>query len=306
VYVRKYRSGWRCEVQKNGQRLSKTFDTKREAQAWGVEQESTAKALGQGWRTFGQAVEAFKASRSDRASARWEANILARLEAEFGVDTPIAMIDQPRIANWRDKRKKTVTGSTIQREANLLRHLFIVARDEWKWIEEHPFKGVKLPAENRPREAVWPWQLIKRVLRAKRNGKTAEMQRAFRIALRTGMRLSEVLSAQLSGNVAILPKDKMTQDGPVKVPLTRHGRKLLAASAPFTVGANEGSALFSDLCAELLIEGLTFHDSRATALTHLARKVDVLTLAKISRHKDLRILQNTYYRETAEQIAARL
>lgn len=32
----------------------------------------------------------------------------------------------------------------------------------------------------------------------------------------------------------------------------------------------------------------------------------VLTLAKISGHKDLRILQNAYYRETADQIAARL
>lgn len=56
----------------------------------------------------------------------------------------------------------------------------------------------------------------------------------------------------------------------------------------------------------LMIEDLHFHDTRAEALTRLARKVDVLTLAKISGHKDLRILQNAYYRETAEQIAARL
>ena len=72
------------------------------------------------------------------------------------------------------------------------------------------------------------------------------------------------------------------------------------------MGANEGSVLFSKLCREVLIEGLTFHDSRATALTHLARKVDVLTLAKISRHKDLSLLNNVYYREKADQIAARI
>ena len=40
--------------------------------------------------------------------------------------------------------------------------------------------------------------------------------------------------------------------------------------------------------------------------TLLARRVDVMTLARISRHKDLRILLNTYYRESAEDIAARL
>jgi integrase len=51
---------------------------------------------------------------------------------------------------------------------------------------------------------------------------------------------------------------------------------------------------------------LHFHDSRAEALTRLARRVDVMTLAKISGHKDLSILQNTYYRESAEDIAARL
>jgi integrase len=306
MHVRPYRDGWRTEVQRNGQRLSKTFKTKREAQAWGIEQEASSKALGKGWRTFGQAVEDYQASYTHKKpSATWERNTLARLLAEFGEDTHIGAIDQPAIAKWRDRRLKTVSGSTVQREATVLRHLFHIARDEWRWIDASPFRGVKLPAENRPREAVWPWQLIKRVLRAQREGKTAEMQRAFRIALRTGMRLSEVLSAKLAGNIAVLPKDKMTQ-APVKVPLTRHGRRLLAASAPFTVDPNEGSVLFGKLCRELLIEGLTFHDSRATALTHLARKVDVLTLSKISRHRDLRILQNTYYRETAEQIAARL
>jgi hypothetical protein len=31
-----------------------------------------------------------------------------------------------------------------------------------------------------------------------------------------------------------------------------------------------------------------------------------MTLARISRHKDLNILQNSYYRETAEDIAARI
>jgi hypothetical protein len=31
-----------------------------------------------------------------------------------------------------------------------------------------------------------------------------------------------------------------------------------------------------------------------------------MTLARISRHKNLKILMDAYYRETAEQIAARL
>ena len=307
AYIRKSRNGWRAEIERNGQRSAKSFSTKREAQAWALEQEGAAKALGKGWRTFGQAVEAYEASHSSKKSgATWEKAALARLVRQLGDGTPIGSIDQPMIAAWRDKRLETVSGSTVQREANLLRHLLNVARDEWKWISESPFRGVKLPDENPPRTQVWTWQLIKRVLRAPRSGKTAEMQRAFHISLRTAMRLGEVLAAKVHGNVALLPKDKSSQHATVKVPLTRHGRRLLSASNPFVVGPDEGSNLFAKLCDDLLIPELTFHDARATALTMLARKVDVLTLARISRHKDLRILQNTYYRETPEQISARL
>jgi integrase len=48
-----------------------------------------------------------------------------------------------------------------------------------------------------------------------------------------------------------------------------------------------------------------FHDSRAEALTRLAKKVDVLTLARIVGHRDPRSLM-IYYRPTVAEIADRL
>jgi hypothetical protein len=306
AYIRSYRDGWRAEVQRNGQRLSKLFRLKRDAQAWALEQEATAKKLKQGWRTFGQAATEYEETQTIKKRAQqWEKNALARLVTAFGESTPLGTIDQPRIAKWRDTRLKTVSGSTVQREANLLRHLLRVARLEWHWISHDPFEGVKLPKENAARHQVWRWQQIRRVLRAKRTGKTLEVIHAFHIALHTAMRLSEVLAAKVDGKIAILPKDKTTE-GPVKVPLARKGVKLLKQYGPFTVNPNEASVLFSELCRDLLIEGLTFHDSRGTALTLLSRRVDVLTLSRISRHRDLRTLRDHYYRETAEEIAARL
>ena len=119
-----------------------------------------------------------------------------------------------------------------------------------------------------------------------------------------GLRLQEVLTGQYDAarRVYVLP---VTKAGQVQqVPVTRRAARILPQA--FSVGPNEASVLFSKLCRELLITGLTFHDARATALTLLARRVDVMTLARISRHKDLRILLNTYYRESAEDIAARL
>lgn len=308
AYIRKYRDKWRAEVQRNGIRSSKLCDTKREAQAWALEQEARAKRARHGGNhTFGDAVDKYKQAVSSKKDGHvWEARRLDGMARHFGADTPLLEIDSPQIADWRDARLKSVSASTVVREANLLRNLFNVARKEWHWMDHAPFDGVKLPKENAPRHQVWTWQLIRRVLRAPRTGKTAEMQAAFHIALRTGMRLAEVLAAPDNFDAARrVVRIKTKTEAMAQIPIGRIAARLLARPS-FTVGPNEGSVLFSKLCRELLIEGLTFHDTRGTALTHLSKKVDVLTLAKISRHKDLSLLSNVYYRESAEQIASRI
>lgn len=119
------------------------------------------------------------------------------------------------------------------------------------------------------------------------------------------MRLQEVLMAPENFDpdrrVVTLPKSK-TSTLPTYVPIGRIAAKLLARP-PFEVDPSTGSTLFTRLAKSLGIVGLTFHDSRATALTHLSRKVDVLQLARISRHKDIKLLNTTYFRATPESIA---
>lgn len=305
AYIGKFRSGWRVQVQKDGIRITKTFPTKRECQAWAVQQE--LKKTFTSDHTFGDAVDKYKADVSSKKDGKvWEDRRLEAMRDFFGTDVGLLAIDTPQIADWRDTRLKTVSASTVVREANLLRNLFNIARKEWRWLDHDPFMGVRLPKENAPRHQVWTWQLIKRVLRAPRTGKTAEVVAAFHIALRTGMRLAEVLAAPGAFDpVRRVVTLKTKTEARAQIPIGRIAAKLLARPA-FTVGANEASVLFSKLCGELLIDGLTFHDTRGTALTHLARKVDVLTLAKISRHKNLSLLSNVYYRERPDQIAARI
>lgn len=308
AYIRKYKNKWRAEIERNGVRSSRVHDTKREAQAWALEQEAAAKrARAGGHKSFGDAVLKYRESVSSKKDGgAWEARRLQAMQQHFGADVGLLEIDAPQVAHWRDTRLLVVSASTVVREANLLRNLFNVARKEWKWMDHDPFMGVKLPKENAPRDRTWPWQLIKRVLRANRAGKTAEMQAAFHIALRTGMRLAEVLQApdhfDKTRRVVTI---KTKTEARARIPIGRIAARLLDRPS-FVVGPNEGSTLFSKLCKELLIDGLTFHDTRATALTHLSRKVDVLTLAKISRHKNLSLLSNVYYRETADSIASRI
>lgn len=313
AYIRKYRDGWRAEVQKNGVRASFVAATKREAQAWALKKEAEAEGVkASKGLTLDQAAAKYVSTVSREkapGAAAWEERRFEELAAFLGGDTRLAAIDSARLGDWRDHRLKTVSGSTVIRHANLYRSLFQVAVDEWKAIHSNPFNGVKMPEHNPARHQVWPWRLIKRVLRAQnRNERETQVIRAFHIALHTGMRLNEILSAKLVGKVAVLERDKSSGKAspPIKVPLARKGAALFAKYQPFTIQADIASATFSDLTDELLIDGLTFHDTRASALTWLSRRVDVMTLARISRHKNMKILMDTYYRETAEQIAGRI
>lgn len=309
AYIRKHGDGWRVEVQRNSQRTSKKFPTKREAQQWALEQEAQAKAISHGWHTFTQAADRYEEEVTPtKKGAKWERSRLESMRQHFG-QTRLGELDAPHIAGWRDARLKTVTASTVVRESNLLKHVLRVARDEWRWMTDDPFKGVKMPTENEPRHQRWGWRQIRVILRLGQlsGEKTREVSEAFHIALRTGMRLQEVLAAPTAFDrtkrVITLSSTKTT--GRVQIPVTRKASKLLDRQ-PFSVGPNEASTLFSKLCKKAGIEGLTFHDTRATALTLLSRKVDVMTLARISRHNDLTLLQKVYYRESAAEIAARL
>lgn len=307
---RPHKDGWRIQVQKDGVRVSKVFTLKRDAARWALEMESK-KSLHNA-KTFGQAITKYleTVSVTKRDAVEWEKRRFDYLLEHFG-DIPLSQIDSRMIGEWRDTRLQTVTGSTVMREVGLFRNLMLIALKEWRWISENPFDGVRLPTVNQPRRATWGWRQIKVILRAGEasGGKIGEVVRAFHISLRTGMRMQEALMAPECLNratkVVVLPSTK-TSRIPEKVPLTGQAFRLIDKTKPFGVGPNEASVLFSRLCSDKLIKGLQYRDSRATALTLLARKVDILTLARISRHKNIRMLSDVYYRETAEDISRRI
>ena len=64
-------------------------------------------------------------------------------------------------------------------------------------------------------------------------------------------------------------------------------------------------ALFRKAKKQACVEGLHFHDTRREATSRLSKKVDVLTLAKITGHKDLNMLM-VYYDEDMSEVAKRI
>lgn len=315
AYIRKYKDRWRAEVERNGKRKSAVWDTKREAQEWArlVETELLA-GRGLSTENFGQAVTKYGAEVSTKKDGgKWELLRLAAMQEIIGADTPLADIGTPQVAAWRDLRLKTVSSSTVQREANLLRHVFTMAREEWKWMDQDPFKGVRLPKEAEHRHQVWRWQQIRRIVRKlgyvsgqKPENKLQEVALAFMISLRTSLRAAEVLRVgpttfnPVTRVVVVKAKNMLRSE----IPITTQGARLCKL-ADFTISSASLDVLFRKARDQVLLGDLHFHDARATALTLLARRVDILTLSRISQHKDLKMLMR-YYRETSAQIAARL
>jgi integrase len=289
-------------------------------------------------RTVADAFEEYSKKVSPKKEgARAEQLRLTRFLRDFPdlAAMPLAEFGTPQLAKWRDARlegyfrpdgKKVleVTGASVNREINLIRNVFTIAREEWHWMEHNPFKGLRLPPEGAARtRRIDPWTEVRPIVRwlGYRTGhapetKSQEVALAFLLALRTAMRAGELVAMGKSNidmkkRVATIKHKMQYLTGrPREIPLSRAAARLLQPIADrehcFTVTSASLDALFRKAKDSLRIEGLHFHDSRAEALTRLSRKVDVMTLAKISGHKDLRILQEHYYRETSEQIAARL
>lgn len=324
--VGKHGRGYRAQVYVKGRRASKVFRTQREASAWAHAMEGELEQAPAGRHTLQQMLEHYiKTVMPDKAGGDLE----ARQARAFLRDFPdlaakkLADLDTPDFAAWRDARLKGVSDATVLRNLNWLRHAFRLAREEWKWMTHNPLKGLRIPKNPAARtRRVSPLEVhaLCRILDYRPGKapetKSQEVALAFMVGLRSGMRAGEILSLgkgnlNLTRRVAsVAHKTQHLTGKPRDVPLTRHAVRLLAPvahlEACFTLTSAVLDTLFRKARDRLLIEDLHFHDSRAEALTRLSRKVDVMTLAKISGHKDLRILQNTYYRETADEIAARL
>lgn len=336
----KRKNGWRAQVEKKGIRRSKVLPTKQEAMNWAaaVEAEILAGSMGQYPRkTLAEAIERYRvevtnpkaktkprAARADNlrfnALLRDYPALCAKLLTEIGPDD---------ISRWKNSRLEHVSEASVLREAQQIRPIWTYAIKEWRWVGGSPWTGVKLPPKGHARTKLTTWREVRMLVRSvgyradmpPRNAKQQTMW-AYMISLHTALRSGEVL--RMSRSTVDLQKrvyrmNSHKTDGHVGVrlvPLPRRAAKLLAvleadAAANgrdeyFSISDQSRDVHWRSVRDRLMIEGLNFHDSRAAALTWLSKRVDVMTLAKISGHVDIQQLYDAYYREAAEDIARRI
>lgn len=327
---RKRSGGWRAEVAKLGVRDSQTFDTKAAAVAWATAREvEIASQKGRSRSTVAMTLsEALRRYKRDvsptKAGQRWEELRLDNFDKSLEwVGELMSSITSEQIAQWRDSRLKTVQTSTVRREMTLLSSVFEIARTEWKACLVNPVRDTRRPSNMPHRERRVAQSeitaLINRLGFVEGQPPTTMLQElayAFLIAIETAMRQGEILGmtakwVNLAERFVRLPK---TKNGSSRnVPLSKRAGELLEpiyrGKGPddrlFRLESGSADTLFRRIRDELKIDGLTFHDTRHEAITRLARKVDVLDLARITGHKDLKSLM-VYYNATAAELAERL
>ena len=322
--VKPYRNGYRAQVYVHGVRDSKTFRTKREADAWGAAREAeierdagkppSAKfTLAQAMRQYSEAVSPKK------RGARWEKiRIEALLEqGVFPGGLPIGEVSTAHLAAWRDARLRAVSAGTVLREVSLISAIFEQARREWRWIESNPVNDLKKPRTPDHRDVVISRHQIRRQLQAMGwrsgpcRGMTQAAGRAFVLALRTGMRAGEICALRWDQVRGDYCAKVGTKTRPRDVGLTAQARRLIESMRGFDevlvfgISPQTLDAIFRRCRDRAGLSGFTFHDARHTAATWIAQRLDVLDLCKLFGWANPKQAM-AYYNPTASEIARRM
>ena len=318
--IRPVKNGFRAEVFIGGTRASKVLRTKREALAWGAAKETELrqeKAAPPGTRyTLGDAIDRYlKEVVPHQQGAVQATHRLRQLRRMVAADKLLSELPASYFADYRNLRLGQVKPATVRRDMTLLHSIYERARVEWLWVAENPLRDIKKPGNSPHRERTLRWTEIKAMLKVMRYSPRGEigtdtqaLALALLLALRTGMRAGELCGLTwpvVSGKTVFLPK---TKTKPREVPLSVKARRLLEKAR----GRHE--LLVLDLTQPVLssmflayrkkagLSGFTFHDTRHTAATWMAKKVDVLTLCKTFGWSNPRMAM-TYYNPKAEDIA---
>lgn len=316
--IRRRGTKWRAEVYRDGKRQSGTFPTKGQAVAWA--QQAEAELVGDALpdHTLGEAFKRYAREVSPtKRGERWETLRLALLGRD-----PVASVSLPRlraadIAAWRDRRLQIVSGASVRREMNLLQSVLKKCRKEWGWLASDPLADVDRPPNPASRKRRIPQDEIDRLILALGYDGgvpvtiSDRVAMAFLFAIETAMRSGEILGlrwADVRGSFVVLP---VTKNGDRReVPLSPYAQDLLAllprnADTCFGLESAQRDALFRKARDRAQIPNLHFHDSRAEAIWRLSKHFDVMELARVIGHRDLKSLL-FYYETSAAELAARL
>ena len=311
--ISKRGGAWRVRIIRKGYPpISKSFPTKRDAQAFAAVTESEMSRgvfkvpASVGCETLRDLMQRYKAevtpakrgrSKEDR---RISCLLMPGATSAPLLDKALADLEALDVSRWRDARIKDVAPATLLREWAIFSHAIETARLEWGFAElRNPFKGVRKPAVRNRRDRRVSAAELAAICAATGS---AELALMVSLAVETGARRGEILSLQWSAidlqkRVAVLADDS-TKNGhsrtlplsPAALDLLRSMPRRLDGGPVFTLRPDSVSQGFGRAvararrayeaqCAQAgtvpdpnFLTDLRFHDTRHEACSRLAEK----------------------------------
>lgn len=324
---------YRITFMYKGQRYSCTRDSEKDCQLWAarklIELQTNAEQLDPTLKRHFPVSKLFDLYYDEVGKTKKSAKYIKLKIQNFKINFPsLASASVHDITSeilskqFKDIRVKQVQSSTLLREISLYSAIFTYAVNELFLLKDNPFFNMSKPPQPANRDRRISDSEIDRILAAAQyeRGKICASYDhyvvwAFLFAIETTMRQGEIRGIKKSDvfdDFIRLPK---TKNGAKRdVPLTKAAKDMLAwlqhddeYLIPFR-SKDSFSTAWERVVKKAKIDDLTFHDSRHEGITRMVhlRKLPVEILAKITGHKRIDILVNTYYNPTASEIAKML
>jgi len=322
---RRRATGWQAIIRVKGypQRSKGHFRTKAAAREWATREEAEMRSGV--WRDRTRAEQVTLAELLDRynneISPRKKGCEAERLRIKQLKQRPlagriVATIRPEDISAYITQRlAEGRKGSTINRELNLLHHLFEIARKRWGIAIANPAGDVERPKESQPRDRrLQPGEEAK-LLAAARAARNPWVEPMVVLALETAMRRGELLSMRWadidwSGRYVRL---RDTKNGTRRdVPLSPRALDVLR-TLPRSVGGrviplslNAWRCTWRRTRKRAGLPDFRFHDLRHEATSRFFEGgLGGMEVAAITGHKDLRMLAR-YTHPRASDLARKL
>ncbi len=325
---RKRGEAYYIEIMIDGKRSSATRDTARECEQWAAQKLLEAKAnklaedngIKQHYPFKTLFYKYYEEVGKKLRGSIYVKEQLKPFEEKFGAlaEMSIHDITPKHLTTWRNKRATEVGANTLLREMALYSSVFSYAVKELFLLDVNPWTNVKKPVKPKARHRRIRDNEIQLILESLNysEGQIPTLPEhyvawAFLFALETAMRRGEILGIQMTDifdRHVHLPK---TKNGDSRnVPLTKKALSLLDliehdGSKLIPQSENAFRLMWERRKAKVGLEDIHFHDARHEAITRFVnnQKLPVEVLAKVTGHKNIKMLVNTYYNPDVNDIA---
>jgi len=317
---------WQARVRRKGQEpVSKSFQTKEDAQRWARSVESeidrgshTSQVLADKSLFKDVILRYLEEVTLKTRSMREDTYRLKALARHPIAKLRMTALTPMRVAEYRDERLKVVSAGTVIRELSYFSSIVNHARREWSFSMINPIPLVKKPASPQGRNRILTKEELGRLYAAltpKIKSSNHWILPLTKFAIATAMRRSEILGLQwkhvdLQKRIAFIP---LTKNGQSRtVPLSSAAIEILRSlprnfeGTVFPVTKFTLSAAIERARVKANLGDFHFHDLRHMAITRLAEKLpNLVELSALSGHRSLSMLRR-YYHPSAQDLAKKI